>query len=321
MIEVRAGRRTLGRGRADVALRMLAVISYRRADSQDIAGRIADHLRHRLGDAPGLPRCRQHSRGRGFPPHHPGSVAPARRADRDRRAGVDGRASRRAEADQRSRRPGADGDRDRARRRAADHSGAGERREHADGERAARRREGLRLSQRADHRPRPQFPPRRRRARARDRDAGPASRLAAPDGRGAGRGCGGVSRRLDRGTARPRGTRCGASWRRRRSSDVEVASFRVPEGTAGAQLPPPEGRAQFRRPVQRREAARARGADHQPVAGARALHARRRHHRAVRAGHGHRRAARRARSGGGVVADRGARSPSSKRSTRSSRKR
>ena len=28
---------------------MLAVISYRRADSQDIAGRIADHLRHRLG--------------------------------------------------------------------------------------------------------------------------------------------------------------------------------------------------------------------------------------------------------------------------------
>jgi len=29
---------------------MLAVISYRRADSQDIAGRIADHLRHRLGE-------------------------------------------------------------------------------------------------------------------------------------------------------------------------------------------------------------------------------------------------------------------------------
>jgi uncharacterized protein YigE (DUF2233 family) len=38
------------RGRADVASRMLAVISYRRADSQDIAGRIADHLRHRLGE-------------------------------------------------------------------------------------------------------------------------------------------------------------------------------------------------------------------------------------------------------------------------------
>ncbi len=51
MIEVRAGCAFgRGRGRADVASRMLAVISYRRADSQDIAGRIADHLRHRLGD-------------------------------------------------------------------------------------------------------------------------------------------------------------------------------------------------------------------------------------------------------------------------------
>ena len=39
-----------GRGRADVISRMLAVISYRRADSQDIAGRIGDHLRRRFGD-------------------------------------------------------------------------------------------------------------------------------------------------------------------------------------------------------------------------------------------------------------------------------
>src|SRR5215510_1409512 len=49
MIEVRGGRIGCRHGRADVASRMLAVISYRRADSQDIAGRIADHLRHRLG--------------------------------------------------------------------------------------------------------------------------------------------------------------------------------------------------------------------------------------------------------------------------------
>jgi uncharacterized protein YigE (DUF2233 family) len=40
-----------GRGRADVISRMLAVISYRRADSQDIAGRIGDHLRRRFGDS------------------------------------------------------------------------------------------------------------------------------------------------------------------------------------------------------------------------------------------------------------------------------
>jgi uncharacterized protein YigE (DUF2233 family) len=50
MIGSGAGRTGRRRGRADVASRMLAVISYRRADSQDIAGRIADHLRHRLGE-------------------------------------------------------------------------------------------------------------------------------------------------------------------------------------------------------------------------------------------------------------------------------
>ena len=37
--------------KSDVASRMLAVISYRRADAQDIAGRIGDHLRHRFGKA------------------------------------------------------------------------------------------------------------------------------------------------------------------------------------------------------------------------------------------------------------------------------
>ena len=50
MIGSGAGRIGRRRGRSDVASRMLAVISYRRADSQDIAGRIADHLRHRLGE-------------------------------------------------------------------------------------------------------------------------------------------------------------------------------------------------------------------------------------------------------------------------------
>ena len=52
--------------------------------------------------SPGLPRHRQHSRRSGFPPHHPGSVAPARRADRDRRAGLDGARDGATGSDQRS---------------------------------------------------------------------------------------------------------------------------------------------------------------------------------------------------------------------------
>ena len=181
--------------------------------------------------------------------------------------------------------------------------------------------EGLRLSQCADHRPRPQFPSRRRRARPRDRGAGPASRLAAPDGRGAGGGRGGVSRRLDRGTAVRVARRCGASWRRRRRATSK--SRRSACRRAGGELN------YIRQKVERnfvdlfsdaKLRVRASLTTNQSLAQL-AFHARRRDHRAVRAGHGHCRAARRARPGGGFVADRGRRLPSSKRSTRSSRKR